>query len=135
MKAGVETMRQELKNDATFKEVYHFSFTFGLGENQKSLRKFINPTGRAESPPNVVCVSGFNSEYIHASASISTGCRYSILVPAVAWSFPKTGDVVRFRSEQVRPLHIQRYLVLGKDCQDLQGQLGNTGNGRQDRKI
>ncbi|KAG0333363.1 DCN1-like protein 2 [Podila horticola] len=37
MKAGVETMRQELKNDATFKEVYHFAFTFGLGENQKSL--------------------------------------------------------------------------------------------------
>lgn len=43
MKAGVETMRQELKNDATFKEVYHFAFTFGLGENQKSLRKFNHP--------------------------------------------------------------------------------------------
>ncbi|KAF9124037.1 DCN1-like protein 2 [Mortierella sp. 14UC] len=37
MKDAVETMRQELKDDATFKEIYHFSFNFGLGENQKSL--------------------------------------------------------------------------------------------------
>ena len=53
MKAGVETMRQELKNDATFKEVYHFSFTFGLGENQKSLRKF-NHTLKGEGSLRVV---------------------------------------------------------------------------------
>lgn len=37
MKDAVETMRQELKDDATFKEIYYFSFNFGLGENQKSL--------------------------------------------------------------------------------------------------
>ncbi|KAF9339622.1 hypothetical protein BGZ91_005294 [Linnemannia elongata] len=37
MKNAVETMRQELKDDATFKEIYYFSFNFGLGENQKSL--------------------------------------------------------------------------------------------------
>ncbi|KAF9090875.1 hypothetical protein BGX29_002612 [Mortierella sp. GBA35] len=37
MKNSVEIMRQELKQDATFKEIYHFSFNFGLGENQKSL--------------------------------------------------------------------------------------------------
>jgi hypothetical protein len=38
MKDAVETMRQELKDDATFKEIYYFSFSFGLSENQKSLR-------------------------------------------------------------------------------------------------
>jgi len=38
MKNSIETMRQELKDDATFKDIYHFSFSFGLGENQKSLR-------------------------------------------------------------------------------------------------
>lgn len=38
MKDAVETMRQELKDDAIFKEIYYFSFNFGLGENQKSLR-------------------------------------------------------------------------------------------------
>ncbi|KAG0301272.1 hypothetical protein BGZ98_008495 [Dissophora globulifera] len=37
MKDSVETMRGQLKNDASFKDIYHFSFTFGLGENQKSL--------------------------------------------------------------------------------------------------
>ncbi|KAG0378044.1 hypothetical protein BGX24_004870 [Mortierella sp. AD032] len=37
MKNAVETMRQELKDDATFKEIYYFSFSFGLSENQKSL--------------------------------------------------------------------------------------------------
>ncbi|KAG0053175.1 hypothetical protein BGZ89_002988 [Linnemannia elongata] len=37
MKNAVETMRQELKDDATFKEIYYFSFNFGLGDNQKSL--------------------------------------------------------------------------------------------------
>ncbi|KAG0289009.1 hypothetical protein BGZ96_007321 [Linnemannia gamsii] len=37
MKDGVETMRQELKEDAAFKEIYYFSFSFGLSENQKSL--------------------------------------------------------------------------------------------------
>lgn len=63
----METMRQELKNDATFKEVYHFAFTFGLGENQKSLRKLDNPADRAVRSPNVVCASGFNSEHIYAS--------------------------------------------------------------------
>ncbi|KAF9146362.1 hypothetical protein BGX30_001376 [Mortierella sp. GBA39] len=37
MKNAIETMRQELKDDAAFKEIYYFSFNFGLGENQKSL--------------------------------------------------------------------------------------------------
>ncbi|KAF9999136.1 hypothetical protein BGZ65_005463, partial [Modicella reniformis] len=37
MKDSIETMRTELNNDATFKEIYHFAFTFGLGENQRSL--------------------------------------------------------------------------------------------------
>ncbi|KAF8937737.1 hypothetical protein BGZ58_002228 [Dissophora ornata] len=37
MKGSIETMRNELKDDASFKEIYHFAFTFGLGENQKSL--------------------------------------------------------------------------------------------------
>jgi DCN1-like protein 1/2 len=37
MKNAIETMRQELKDDAAFKEIYYFSFSFGLGENQKSL--------------------------------------------------------------------------------------------------
>ncbi|KAG0227474.1 DCN1-like protein 2 [Actinomortierella wolfii] len=37
MRASIATMRQELKDDATFKQIYQFAFTFGLGENQKSL--------------------------------------------------------------------------------------------------
>ncbi|KAF8972000.1 hypothetical protein BGZ46_010167 [Entomortierella lignicola] len=37
MKESIEPMRRELKDDATFKEIYLFSFGFGLGENQKSL--------------------------------------------------------------------------------------------------
>ncbi|KAG9070718.1 hypothetical protein KI688_008257 [Linnemannia hyalina] len=37
MKNAIETMRQELKDDAAFKEIYYFSFSFGLGENQKTL--------------------------------------------------------------------------------------------------
>ena len=39
MKGSIERMRKELEDDATFKEIYQFAFTFGLGENQKSLRK------------------------------------------------------------------------------------------------
>lgn len=37
MKDSIETMRAQLKNDDTFKAIYHFAFTYGLGENQKSL--------------------------------------------------------------------------------------------------
>ncbi|KAF9177950.1 DCN1-like protein 2 [Haplosporangium sp. Z 767] len=37
MKNSIETMRKELSDDATFKEIYHFAFSFGLSENQKSL--------------------------------------------------------------------------------------------------
>ncbi|KAF9350802.1 hypothetical protein BGX34_000988 [Mortierella sp. NVP85] len=37
MKGSIEIMREELKDDATFKSIYFFSFGFGLGENQKSL--------------------------------------------------------------------------------------------------
>jgi hypothetical protein len=39
MKGSIENMREELKDDAAFKSIYLFSFGFGLGENQKSLRK------------------------------------------------------------------------------------------------
>jgi len=39
MKNSITSMRQELLEDASFKDIYHFSFTFGLGDNQKSLRK------------------------------------------------------------------------------------------------
>ncbi|KAF9175815.1 hypothetical protein BGX20_011200 [Mortierella sp. AD010] len=37
MKGSIEPMRKELKDDAAFKDIYHFAFSFGLGENQKSL--------------------------------------------------------------------------------------------------
>ncbi|KAF9436731.1 hypothetical protein BGZ76_003131 [Entomortierella beljakovae] len=43
MKDSIETMRGELKNDDAFKDIYHFSFSFGLGENQKSLRTIPSP--------------------------------------------------------------------------------------------
>ncbi|KAG0352650.1 hypothetical protein BGZ54_002648 [Gamsiella multidivaricata] len=37
MKDSIPKLRQELKDDAAFREIYHFAFTFGLSENQKSL--------------------------------------------------------------------------------------------------
>ncbi|KAF9579640.1 hypothetical protein BGW38_004027, partial [Lunasporangiospora selenospora] len=37
MKDSIEVLRAQLKDDAIFKDVYQFSFSFGLSENQKSL--------------------------------------------------------------------------------------------------
>ncbi|CAG8518988.1 700_t:CDS:10 [Acaulospora morrowiae] len=37
MRAAIPRLRQSLKEEATFKEVYQFTFKFGLSENQKSL--------------------------------------------------------------------------------------------------
>jgi len=44
----------------------------------------------------------------------SLGCCYSILDALIARSLPKTWHVVRFRSEQVRPLHIEGHLAVGE---------------------
>uniref|UniRef100_A0A1D1XTH4 Defective in cullin neddylation protein n=1 Tax=Anthurium amnicola TaxID=1678845 RepID=A0A1D1XTH4_9ARAE len=37
MRAAIPRLRQSLKDDNTFKEIYQFTFKFGLSENQKSL--------------------------------------------------------------------------------------------------
>ncbi|CAG8556866.1 10966_t:CDS:10 [Ambispora gerdemannii] len=37
MRAAIPRLRQSLKEETTFKEVYQFTFKFGLSENQKSL--------------------------------------------------------------------------------------------------
>ncbi|RHZ75068.1 hypothetical protein Glove_217g20 [Diversispora epigaea] len=37
MRAAIPRLRQSMKDDNTFKEIYQFTFKFGLNENQKSL--------------------------------------------------------------------------------------------------
>ncbi|CAJ0833159.1 7895_t:CDS:10 [Entrophospora sp. SA101] len=37
MRAAIPSLRQTLNDDSKFKEIYQFTFKFGLGENQKSL--------------------------------------------------------------------------------------------------
>ncbi|KAG9293761.1 hypothetical protein G9A89_019098 [Geosiphon pyriformis] len=37
MRAAIPRLRQSLRDEATFREIYQFTFKFGLGDNQKSL--------------------------------------------------------------------------------------------------
>lgn len=119
-------MRQELKDDATFKEIYYFSFSFGLSENQKSLRMWHDRLVNCFSMTHLLLVCWHFlpwpwltlacplSSFTPESLWNSFGCCYSILDALVARSLPKTGDVVRFRPEQVRPLHIEGHLAVGE---------------------